>query len=1675
MGGTVTAARNIMSGNGNGDIPHGDRRAAGLLVVASNFTVIRGNYFGLSVTGSTAIGNSDGIRISGANNEVGGDGFGAGNTASGNRHSIPYSGNPLWCGGRGISEDSVIDEITGEFLTRDNNYKGNRIGTNAAGNAAVGNCSTGFFTSPRNTAVVGSITPMGRNTVSGNTNGGLFCSIFVPFEIAPTLSGRKLAVGPTVPEGFCRIVGNNVGTDTSGNIAIPNNHDVFQLPNFGAMIFLNVWGGIGVYNTETLSDVGGSSGTSSGSCTGFCNLVAGTGGTNTQALLYDELPGINRAGRMGEVGIFKNYIGTNFDGTAALPNKQGVRLWVAAATSVNQNLISGNTALNPQNGFGIRGGVSNISLVLHIIRGNLIGTDRTGINALPNDNGILLGGNSGAAIIGGTNDASRNIISGNTGTGIILADVPSVPTVNNYIGANIDGDPLGNGGNGVELRGDFDYFGDNSVGNVIANNGQTGVLIIRGDGSSTSNRLRFNSIYNNGALGIDLSADDTLPYEADGVTENDCDDADLGSNGLQNFPILTTPIFNGGGTVTVGGALGSAPSQTYTLDFYSNSTVDPSNYGEGETYIGSKSVTTGDSGKISFQFTSTAQVAEGVQITATATDADGNTSEFSCYAGQCVVRLAGLTELESVMEALAPGCEIGFVVNINTDEPDPVPADGICDVNLGTAGEQCSLRAAIQTTNAVSGSDFISFDIPGGGVQSISPTSDLPPITENVYINATTQPGYSGTPLVEVNGSGTPITSNGLVFAAGSDGSNVIALTINRFGDSGILIEANEVEVSKSYIGVFADGIGVDPTGRQRRGIMITGARNKIGGILDAAEPSIIANNVIAGNSVEEIKIIGSAAIDNTLVGNSIGFTLANEARNRLDESFGIFLATGSSRTTVGGVEILSQNIIQGNTGIWILESDDNVVRNNSIANSSVGVAINRGKNNTIGGVVLSEDGYTDRNLIINNVWGVYLSDQPYAPQQNCDTEFRSISGPMVSSAAGIVETTGNKLLGNQIGIRKNDDPINDFKSCVGVVIDKASGNFVGSSEQGFINVISGNKYEGIMILKDGTGNEIYGNLIGTKRTGLEAYPNFAGVTIAGNQNKVINNLISGNSGVGVQIGKRVDSDPVPDGNVVMTNKIGLGVNDTLVPNLVGIEVQGTGTIISGNTISGNTDNGLLVQNDLNSISNNFIGTDPSGSGCRPNTEIGIFIFSSNNNVSGNVISCNKGGVVISRDQMNPGMLASSNTLTGNFIGTNATGTTALQGQEVGVALLNGASNNLIGGITGGARNIISGNTVAGIEIQPGLMGGATPPTTNKIQGNYIGTNADGTGAIPNQIVGVDVDGASQNLVGGFGADMPGARNIISGNGGIGIRLIRGALATRISGNFIGTQIDGASPLGNIGDGIQIGVSTTGTIIGGPEANAGNTIAFNGQNGIVATSDAGNNNIIDPNSIFGNSLLGIDLGGDGHTPNDPGDADTGPNNLQNYPEIVSKQIVENELTIGFKLDSDPINSDYGMTGIYIEFFKADITGEGERFIGSTYYSLADYNSLAPGVKTVNLGNIMTLGITPTDPITATATDANGNTSEFTPPLTPTAAAVSISGRILTNLGTGLWNAVVTLIDQTGNARQARSNTFGYFNFEGLEAGQIIIIEVRSKESQFEPRVISVFGDISDLEISPGVK
>jgi hypothetical protein len=152
---------------------------------------------------------------------------------------------------------------------------------------------------------------------------------------------------------------------------------------------------------------------------------------------------------------------------------------------------------------------------------------------------------------------------------------------------------------------------------VIAGNAQVGVALLFSGENPVRNSTRGNSIYGNGLLGIDLNAD--------GVTPNDACDADTGANGRQNFPVLTSVS----GITTIQGTLNSAASTTFTLDFYSSTSADPSGYGEGQTFIGSKTVTTNASCTASFTATFAKSVPAGSVVTATATDPSRNTSEFS--------------------------------------------------------------------------------------------------------------------------------------------------------------------------------------------------------------------------------------------------------------------------------------------------------------------------------------------------------------------------------------------------------------------------------------------------------------------------------------------------------------------------------------------------------------------------------------------------------------------------------------------------------------------------------------------------------------------------------------------------------------------------------------------------------------------------------------------------------------------------------------------------------------------------------------------------------------------------------------------------------------------------------------------------------------------------------------
>jgi CSLREA domain-containing protein len=299
------------------------------------------------------------------------------------------------------------------------------------------------------------------------------------------------------------------------------------------------------------------------------------------------------------------------------------------------------------------------------------------------------------------------------------------------------------------------------------------------------------------------------------------------------------------------------------------------------------------------------------------------------------------------------------------------------------------------------------------------------------------------------------------------------------------------------------------------------------------------------------------------------------------------------------------------------------------------------------------------------------------------------------------------------------------------------------------------------------------------------------------------------------------------------------------------------------------------------------------------------------------------------------------------------------------------------------SRSVIRGlviNRFGSSEIGIFNFSSAEGTADNRIEGNFLGTDPTGTLGRSIKGIGVQIDGGSGNVVGGT---TPASRNLISGNDE-GIELSSGAHGSRVLGNLIGTTASGTAPLGNDFWGVAMFNSfTSNNRIGDGTAAGSNTIAFNKLDGIeVDFPGTATGNQISRNSIFSNGGLGIDLIGgietdntDVPTPNDPGDADSGANNLQNKPVLTSAKTSSTKTTIVGKLGSTPAKT------FNIEFFSnPSSTNEGKKFVGQKSVTTdgsgnATY-TFSPAAK-VPVGQT----------ITATATGPSGDTSEFSGPRT----------------------------------------------------------------------------------------
>ena len=516
------------------------------------------------------------------------------------------------------------------------------------------------------------------------------------------------------------------------------------------------------------------------------------------------------------------------------------------------------------------------------------------------------------------------------------------------------------------------------------------------------------------------------------------------------------------------------------------------------------------------------------------------------------------------------------------------------------------------------------------------------------------------------------------------------------------------------------------------------------------------------------------------------------------------------------------------------------------------------------------------------------------------------------------------------------------------------------------------NRTGGAIRITGSSNNIIAGNFLGTNLAGSAPGPaplnqvgvfvGFSGVTNANRIGGIVDadrNIISGNSVDGIQI---FNGSGTTASNLVQGNYIGLDVigNADVGNSNQGVSIFGgaDNNTVGGNNanarnvISGNNNDGILIADagtTGNIVQGNYIGTNAGGTAAVPNTR-GIELANSASSTiggtgaAGNLISGNLAGITHQQFQQQHGPEQPHRHR-------RTTGTSDLGNSQHGVAMIGGASTNLIGG-GAGLGNVVSGNNESGVVIRDAGTAG------NQVQGNLIGTNAGGTGALANNERGVLITaGSTSNTVGGSAA----ARNVISGNALQGV-LIDDSNTNVVASNYIGTNAAGNAAVANNSGGILITNTAQNNIIGGTAADAGNRIAYNlgGAHGVSLDATAGVGNAILRNEIFLNAGLGIDLPKvNGVDSNDGNDVDSGPNDLMNFPDL-HWAVPAGGGTVAVAYQLDAPNGWY-----HVEFFTnpsgtdATNNGEGEVFAGSVP-SESDWYPLGLGnfvsTATANPGN-----------------------------------------------------------------------------------------------------------------------
>lgn len=1239
-----------------------------------------------------------------------------------------------------------------------------------------------------------------------------------------------------------------------------------------------------------------------------------------------------------------NFIGTNVDGTQDRGNAgTGITIQCQSDgevyyTWIHDNLISANDA----EGIHVWEPVITGEVAYNWCEWNYIGTDISGTA----DVGNAL---DGVRISNGAHDihVNYNLICGNDKNGVALHGMYSVPSPivtqfntisTNRIGVREDDLPLPNAIHGVAIG----YYGATALGfandnsayfNWISANGGDGVAVWEHPSNLTNadrNLIWRNRTWDNYGLGIDLGND--------GVTLNDGDDSDAGPNQEINFPIIQNVDYDGTWTYISGTVNVHEDPRYDDVDIYL-ADVDPTGYGEGKQHLISAEPDGDGNWSCRLHWT---ELDPGDYVTANRRDADNNYSEF---------------------------CPAVAVTN-----PDVITVDNTNDSGPG------SLRWAVDQANVVAGFDNIEFDIPGPGPHIISPTSQLPAITDEVHIDGFSQPGavdgnWESMNLAIVIDGTLAGASHGLVIDG--FGVHISGLVINDFQLDGIRVDATGdayfCEIRSCFVGTEADG--VTPAGNGGAGIRLQAATPP--GIV--TDTDIIA--CLISNNQEEGIYHGDGASEVEVVACRVGTDRYGVADlgNQRD---GILLDDGGW--------VVADCLVSGNAGNGIAVTNDNmaILLDNVVGKGSNGDPLPNSLNGiALGLSALTQPGYTG-----------------HASLQRNEIAYNLLNGICVWEDPGTNDNAdGNEFWENEIhdngglGIDLGND---------GVTINDAGDTDVGPNQELNFPAITGvthsdgqTTFEGTLdIDTDPTAATVYVYLCDNDPSGYGEGEELLGAAIpaaGGAWSCTVNGSIYGCfSAVTVDEEENTSEfslayeEPDPTLLVTNTDDIGAGslrwaitqANGTAGHNEITFDIPGMGphtitpatplpalTDPDGATIDGTTQEGVYCGDTPPATA--VLMIEINGDNLSPYAH-GIEVRSSNNVIRGLVINRFPGNCIYLEGGDLVDEYADNNAVQCCFLGTDVSGTSApgggsgWNGVHIKVTGSGSASENLIEG------NLLSGLGANGVAFEGPTNQDGGELSFNEIRQNLIGTDISGVADLGNGDNGILIRYSTHsNTI---------SENIIGYNDYNGI-VLRGYTsgATElfchsnvIENNRIGLNLED-EPIPNTNRGIAVG-SDYGYAIDNQVTD--NIIAYNGWDGITVvehtnTTTNADGNEISFNSFYDNGGLSIDLGNDDVTVNDTGDPDAGPNQSLNFPVITNVTWFETICTIEGTLD---IDGDASQARVEIYIADIDETSHGEGRTG-----------LVAAIPAATGEWLQTLwGVRETDYLTALAVDENNNTSEF---------------------------------------------------------------------------------------------